>query len=94
MVSGEAQITKMSSRGQVVIPEGVREELGLGEGSAFVVFARKDAGAILLKQLEFQEPTKAFEEMVKWSQAHASKKSLDTSVKKIVETQHKRRSGD
>ncbi len=90
-MEASAQITKMSSRGQVVIPEEVRNELGLGEGSAFVVFARKDADAILLKRLEFQEPTKAFEEMVKWSQQHAKKKGFDTSVKKIVETQHKRR---
>ncbi len=88
-MESQAQITKMSSRGQVVIPEGVREEMGLEAGSTFVVFARKDADSILLKKLEFREPVKAFEEMVKWSRQHAAEKGLDTSVKKIVEAQHK-----
>ncbi|MFH1247220.1 MAG: AbrB/MazE/SpoVT family DNA-binding domain-containing protein [Candidatus Micrarchaeota archaeon] len=87
----ETQITKMSSRGQIVIPEGVRTEMGLEAGSTFVVFARKDADSILLKKIEFQAPVKAFEEMVKWSRQHATEKGLDTSVKKIVETQHKQR---
>lgn len=87
----ETQITKMSSRGQIVIPEGIRDEMGLEAGSTFVVFARKDADSILLKKLEFQAPVKAFEEMVKWSRQHATEKGLDTSVKKIVETQHKQR---
>ena len=90
-MESQAQITKMSSRGQVVIPEGIREEMGLETGSTFVVFARKDADSILLKRLEFQEPVKAFEEMVKWSRQHALEKGLDTSVKKIVEMQHKHR---
>ena len=35
--------TKMSSRGQVVIPEGVRQHLGLRAGSRFVVVAGDDA---------------------------------------------------
>ena len=81
------QITKMSSRGQVVIPEGVRNELGLEAGSAFAVFANKNAYAILLKNLEFPEPAKAFEEMSNWASDYAFKKGLDTSVAKIVESQ-------
>ena len=35
--------TKMSSRGQVVIPEAVRNEMGLKAGSQFVVTSRGDA---------------------------------------------------
>ena len=34
--------TKMSSRGQVVIPESIREELGLVPGSQFVVLGQDD----------------------------------------------------
>ncbi len=34
--------TKMSSRGQVVIPESIRERLGLGPGVQFAVFGQKD----------------------------------------------------
>ena len=34
--------TKMSSKGQVVIPEGIRKRLGLITGSQFVVVGEKD----------------------------------------------------
>lgn len=39
--------TKLSSKGQVVIPEGVRDKLGLTEGDQFVVIGQGDA--IVLK---------------------------------------------
>lgn len=41
--------TKMSSRGQVVIPEAVRDEMGLDAGTQFVVLAVGDA--VMLKRL-------------------------------------------
>ena len=34
---------------------------------------------------------KAFEEMTKWGRAYAKKKGIDTSPRKIVEMQHRRR---
>jgi len=34
--------TKMSSKGQVVIPEGIRQQLGLDPGTQFVVVGQKD----------------------------------------------------
>ena len=85
------QITRMSSRGQVVIPEEVREELGLHEGSVFAVFSRKETDAIVLKKLEFSEPVRAFEEIAKWGEEHAKKMELDVSPEKIVDIQHRRR---
>jgi len=42
--------TKMSSKGQVVIPENMRQELGLDSGSQFVVLAEN--GVIVLKSIE------------------------------------------
>lgn len=41
--------TKMSSRGQIVIPEEVRNRLGLTQGSQFVVFG--DGDVIVLKAI-------------------------------------------
>jgi AbrB family looped-hinge helix DNA binding protein len=41
--------TKMSSRGQVVIPEAVRIRLGLGAGTQFVVSGEGDV--VVLKKL-------------------------------------------
>jgi len=41
--------TKMSSKGQVVIPEGVRSRLGLEAGEQFVVVGDKDV--VILKRV-------------------------------------------
>ena len=41
--------TKMSSKGQVVIPEAIRKRLGLEPGDQFVVVAGKDA--VILKAI-------------------------------------------
>ena len=38
---------KMSRRGQVVIPEAIRERLGLGPGAQFTVFGQDDV--VMLK---------------------------------------------
>lgn len=41
--------TKMSSKGQVVIPEEIRNRLGLREGSQFIVVGDKDT--LILKTI-------------------------------------------
>ena len=41
--------TKMSSKGQVVIPEGIRKRLGLKTGAQFVVVGDKDV--VILKAI-------------------------------------------
>jgi AbrB family looped-hinge helix DNA binding protein len=41
--------TKMSSKGQVVIPEEIRDRLGLKAGSQFVVIGERDV--VILKTL-------------------------------------------
>ena len=42
--------TKMSSKGQVVIPENIRKRLNLKAGSQFVVLG--DDGVVILKTIE------------------------------------------
>lgn len=42
--------TKMSSRGQVVIPEKLRNDLGLKAGDRFVVFGHD--GTVILKEIK------------------------------------------
>lgn len=88
-MAGEMQTTKMSSKGQVVIPEEIRETLDLKAGSTFAVFGNKDADAIMLKKLAMPEPVKAFEEMAKWGKQHAKSMGLNVIPEKIVEKQHK-----
>lgn len=42
--------TKMSSKGQIVIPEEIRKRLGLSTGTQFVVIGNDDA--VILKTIE------------------------------------------
>jgi len=44
------ELTKASSKGQIVIPTVVRKKLGIKRGSVFAVSSRKDL--IVLKKLE------------------------------------------
>lgn len=45
----EVETTKMSSRGQIVIPQDIREELNAKEGTMFAVIGSKDT--IVLKKI-------------------------------------------
>lgn len=49
----KAEITSLSSKGQVVLPKSLRDKLSLAPGSKFLVFS--DGENILLKPV--QEPT-------------------------------------
>lgn len=44
------EIIKMSSKGQVVIPQHLRDELNAHEGSVFAVFGSKDS--VVLKRIK------------------------------------------
>ncbi|OIO43468.1 hypothetical protein AUJ62_00160 [Candidatus Pacearchaeota archaeon CG1_02_32_21] len=46
----EIELTKISSKGQIVIPQGIREKLGLDEGETLVVSVKD--GLIVLKKIE------------------------------------------
>jgi len=49
------EVTKMSSKGQVVIPQEIREEVEAEEGTLFVVIT-SDTDTIILKKI--QKPSK------------------------------------
>ena len=46
----DVSTTKLSSRGQVVIPEEIRQRLGLEPGAQFVVLG--DADTVVLKRIQ------------------------------------------
>ena len=62
--------TRLSSKGQVVIPEEVRNELGLNEGDQFLVIGQGDA--VILKVIA---PPKRedFQELLSQARAEAKK---------------------
>jgi AbrB family looped-hinge helix DNA binding protein len=44
------ETVKMSSKGQIVIPQNIRDELNLGTGSIFAVMSGKDS--VILKKID------------------------------------------
>jgi len=57
----DAATTKLSSKGQVVIPEEIRDRLGLKPGAQFVVLG--DRGVVILKVIQTPDMAE-FEDIV------------------------------
>ncbi len=70
------EVTSMSSRGQVVIPQTVRERLHLHEGEKFIVLGGKDT--IVLKKLEVPS-FKGFDRLLQKTREFARKKGITPS---------------
>ena len=81
--------TRMSSRGQVVIPEEIRDRLGLTAGTQFVVIG--DKGVVVLKTLA--APTMSdFDELAGQARRQALKAGLKRSdVAHAVQAEKKAR---
>ena len=67
--------TRMSSKGQVVIPEAIRKALGLETGSEFVVVAEGDV--VVLKLIQ-PPPMSEFDDLV----LDASTKAREAGMKR------------
>ena len=77
--------TRMSSRGQVVIPEAIRRKLGLREGMEFVVVGEGD---VVVMRTVRPPSLDEFEELITAARSEARKaglrrKDLDDAVKRV-----------
>ncbi len=78
------ELTKLSSKGQVVIPQNVRDELSLKEGETFAVVGKEDT--IILKKVQVPAKKELFEKIHKWGVEFAEKKGLkEEDLQKIIE---------
>ena len=68
--------TKMSSKGQVVIPEAIRKRLGLKEGSQFVVIGEK--GTVILKAITAPSMNE-FDDLIAQARKQARKAGMKRS---------------
>lgn len=68
--------TKMSSKGQVVIPEEIREALGLGPGAQFVVVGQDDV--VILKRISPPSMTE-FDEILREARRQARRAGMKRS---------------
>jgi AbrB family looped-hinge helix DNA binding protein len=72
----EVTTTKMSSKGQVVIPEEIRERLGLKAGSQFVVVGDKDT--VILKTIS-PPSMKEFDKLITEARRQARRAGMKRS---------------
>jgi len=70
---GSLTTTRLSSKGQVVIPEEIRERLGLKEGAQFVVVGERDV--VILKSIA-PPAMEEFDELVRRARSAARKTGM------------------
>jgi len=72
----EIETTKMSSKGQIVIPEDIRNKLGLKTGDKFLVMGDKDV--VILKALS-NPSLEEFDDLIKAARKQARTAGLKRS---------------
>jgi len=82
------EITKISSKGQVVIPSEIRDEMGLEIGTTMVVTRMKDM--VLLKKVDVPDLKAEFKRLTNMGAAFAKKTGIKTA-EDVAEMVHKRR---
>jgi antitoxin PrlF len=82
------EVTKMTSKGQVVIPAEIRQELDLDEGTQMVVSRMGDL--VLMKKISITDPKKEFQELTKFGSDFAKKQRIK-SEEDVVKRIHKGR---
>jgi len=81
----EPEVTTMSEKGQVVIPQSIRKELGIKPKTKFLVYGRGDT--VIMKKLELPDLKKEWEEIFKLM----DRKELKMSSREIQEETTKAR---
>ncbi|MBR9699376.1 AbrB/MazE/SpoVT family DNA-binding domain-containing protein [Candidatus Woesearchaeota archaeon] len=82
-----SEIITMSSKGQVVIPKDIREEMGFEKGTSFVAFGKD--GTLVLKRVDIPSAKETFERIHQWGKQFAKRKGIrQKDVGRII---HKRR---
>ena len=82
------EITSISSRGQVVIPQSLREKLKIQEGEKFIVIGENNT--IILKKLEMPSFS-GIDKLLKKTREFAKKKGLkETDIEEAVKESRKK----
>ena len=70
----QVELTRISEKGQVVIPSSLRREMGIKKSDQFMVFG--EDGTVILKRIEKPAIKKTFEEIAKPLQKAAKQAGL------------------
>ena len=80
----EPQVTTISEKGQVVIPQSIRKELGIKPRTKFLVFGRGDT--VIMKKLEMPDVKKEWDDIFKMMDKKGLKLSEEEIWKEIAAT--------
>ena len=84
MTAEEPEVTTISEKGQVVIPQSIRKELGIKPKNKFLVYGRGDT--IIMKKLELPSLKKEWEDIFKMMDKKELKISDEEIQKEIAAT--------
>ncbi len=77
------EITKISTKGQVVIPAHFREELDLKIGSTVVLSRMKDF--LIIKKVKISDPKEEFKELTAWGSRWSKEKGVsEHNIDKLI----------
>ena len=82
-MSEEPQVTTISEKGQVVIPQSIRKELKIKPKTKFLVFGKGDT--VIMKKLELPDMKKEWNEIFKVMDKKNLKISEEEIQKEIAE---------
>lgn len=85
----EPDITTMGERGQVVIPQSLRQHLGMKPKTKFIVFGQGDV--IVLKRLELPDVKREWAEIFGEADARQATPTEDEVAKEVAEVRKSRR---
>jgi AbrB family looped-hinge helix DNA binding protein len=80
----EPEVTTISEKGQVVIPQSIRKELGIKPKTKFLVYGRGDT--VIMKKLELPDLKKEWDDIFKMMDRKELKISEKEIQKKIADT--------
>jgi len=88
-VTSEPEITTMGEKGQVVIPKGIREQLGVEPRTKFVVYGEGDL--IVLKKLDLPDLRKEWSRIFRHADARRTKLRDAEVAREVRATRRARR---
>ena len=88
-MSEEPQVTTISEKGQIVIPQSIRKELGIKPKTKFLVFGKGDT--VIMKKLELPDMKKEWSEIFKAMDKKNLKLSESEIQKEVAETRKRNR---
>jgi AbrB family looped-hinge helix DNA binding protein len=88
-MSEEPQVTTISEKGQIVIPQSIRKELGIKPKTKFLVYGKGDT--VIMKKLELPDMKKEWNEIFKVMDKKNLQLSESEIQKEVAETRKQNR---